>query len=66
MIFNVLAGDFNGDGVVTIQDSVGIRSHSPGYGNYTTWADLNGDGYIDLEDINTPRNGRLGWRLPRS
>jgi hypothetical protein len=62
--FDVLPGDFNGDGAVTIQDSVGVRNQSPGYGQYVLWADLDGDGDVDLNDINAPRNGRLGWRLP--
>jgi hypothetical protein len=61
--FRVLAGDYNGDGVVTIQDSVAVRDHSPGYGQYQLWADLDGDGDVDIDDINAPRR-RLGKRLP--
>jgi hypothetical protein len=61
--FNVLPGDFNGDGVVTIQDSVGVRNHSPAFGAYLIWADLDGDSDVDLADINHPRQ-RLGTRLP--
>jgi hypothetical protein len=60
--FNVLPGDYNGDGVVTIQDSLGIRNRSPGFGLYDIFADLDGDGDVDLDDINHARR-RLGSRL---
>lgn len=61
--FKVLPGDYNGDGVVTIQDSVGVRDHMPNYGTYDIFADLDGDQDVDLDDMNAPRR-RLGWKLP--
>ena len=62
--FNVLPGDFNGDGVVTIQDSVGVRNQTPPYGgSYALFADMDGSGVIDINDINAPRR-RLGSTLP--
>jgi hypothetical protein len=61
--FDVLPGDFNGDGTVTVQDSIGIRNQSPGYGTYLLFADTDGDGDVDLNDINAPRR-RLGATLP--
>lgn len=63
LAFSVLPGDFNGDGTVTIEDSTRVRGYSPGFGDYWNWADLDGDGDVDLDDINSPRR-RLGWRLP--
>ena len=59
--FNVLPGDYNQDGTVTIADSLAIRN---AIALADLYADLDGDGDIDLDDINAPRNRRLGTTLP--
>lgn len=60
----VLPGDFNGDGVVTIQDATGIRNQLPGFGSVpTVFGDLDGDGDVDTDDYNQARR-RIGTRLP--
>ncbi len=63
--FAVLAGDFNGDGVVNSQDMVGIRNQiqETGPPELRIWADINGDGAIDISDFTVARK-RLGKRLP--
>ncbi len=58
--FEVLYGDFNDDGVVTLADAVLIRN---AIGSSNIFADLNGDGQVDLSDVNIVRS-RLGARLP--
>jgi hypothetical protein len=63
LALDVLPGDFDGDGVVSIQDSVGVRNHMPAYGTYLLLADLNGDGVVNTTDVNAPR-ARLGSTLP--
>ena len=63
--FAVLPGDFNGDGVVNSQDMVGIRNQIQGTGppELRIWADVNGDGQVDISDYTAARK-RLGKRLP--
>jgi hypothetical protein len=58
--FDVLYGDFNDDGVVTLADSVLIRN---AIGSSNIFADLNGDGAVNLTDVNIARS-RLNARLP--
>jgi hypothetical protein len=60
---SILPGDFNGDGVVTLLDSVQVRNHSPGFGTYDLFADLDGDGDVDIGDINAARK-YINTRLP--
>jgi photosystem II stability/assembly factor-like uncharacterized protein len=51
--FNVLYGDFNGDGVVSAADMVGVniaRSQA-----YNIFADINGDGVVDINDVQVVR-----------
>ena len=56
--FNVLYGDFNGDGVVTSADVVGITNAISG--SYNIFADMNGDGVVNSADatIARSRNGK--------
>jgi hypothetical protein len=63
--FAVLPGDFNGDGVVNSADMVGVRNEMQGTGDPTLmgWADLDGDGTVDINDYNAVRRN-LGKRLP--
>ncbi len=63
--FAVLPGDFNGDGVVNSQDMVGVRNQMQGVGDPSMigWADLDGNGVVDLNDYNAVRQN-IGKRLP--
>ncbi len=47
--FKVLYGDFNDDGLVSLADGVLIRNL---IGSNNIFADLNGDGQVDLTDVN--------------
>ena len=58
--FNVLYGDFNGDGVVTSADMVGVYAASAG--PYNIFADINGDGIVDINDVQVVRT-RAGSKL---
>ena len=49
--FNVLYGDFNDDGAVSIVDAILIRNLFNSHG-YSIFADLNGDGVVDVTDYN--------------
>src|SRR5262249_12270295 len=59
--FKVLTGDVNDDGVVSSADVVAVNNARtlP----YNILYDLNGDGVIDINDINIARN-RIGSTLP--
>ena len=56
--FKVLYGDFNADGFVTSADQVGILAAESG--TYNIFADLNGDGVVDINDVKIARaqNGK--------
>ena len=47
--FSVLYGDFNGDGVVTATDLVGVNAATKLA--YNLFADINGDGVVNLADV---------------
>ena len=59
--FNVLPGDFNGDGVVSAADMTGVINEVGQ--TYDVWADLNGDGTVDSNDAKIAR-GKIGTKLP--
>jgi Immunoglobulin I-set domain/Dockerin type I domain len=58
---DVLPGDFNDDGVVTSADVVGV--HNASAKPYNVFADVNGDGVIDIVDANLLRF-LIGDKLP--
>jgi len=62
---DVLPGDFNDDGVVNVQDMVGIRNEMLGLMGAmpTIFGDINGDGVVDINDYNAVR-ARIGTTLP--
>ncbi len=51
--FQVLQGDFNDDGVVNSTDMLGV--YFAMRGPYNVFADLNGDGKVDLVDVQIAR-----------
>lgn len=55
--FKVLNGDFNQDGFVTSADMVGVNTAIAAA--YNIFADINGDGLVDLNDVQAirTRNG---------
>ncbi len=59
--FAVLPGDFNGDGVVTSLDL--SQETSATIAPYNVWADINGDGSVDLNDVKIVRS-KSGTKLP--
>ena len=59
--FNVLPGDFNGDGVVSSADVTDVNNLT--IGAYDVWADLNGDGTVDINDVKLART-KIGTSLP--
>jgi len=66
--FNVLWGDVNGDHVVNAADEAGVRAalpapYQPGAGGYNLFADLSGDGIVNLIDVGVTRS-RKGTTLP--
>jgi hypothetical protein len=61
---DVLPGDVNDDGVVTIGDAIAVRDHLQSSGGaYLGWADVDGNGVVDLTDMNDVRK-RIGKVLP--
>jgi hypothetical protein len=58
--FKVLYGDFNGDGVVSSADMLGVYYAT--MQSYNSFADLNGDGVVDLNDIQIARS-QIGKQL---
>ena len=58
--FKVLYGDFNDDGFVTSSDIVGVYAAT--IGSYNIFADINGDGKVDLADVQIVRK-RAGTKL---
>ena len=54
--FSVLPGDFNGDGVVSSADMTDVEQLRPG--PYDIWADLNGDGTVDINDVKLAQQDR--------
>jgi hypothetical protein len=66
--FQVLYGDFNGDSVVALDDELGVRAFLSGPyqmspPGYNIFADLSGDGLINLIDVNITKT-RRGQTLP--
>jgi hypothetical protein len=61
--FSVLPGDFDGNGVVTIQDANAILNLTALGTSYDPWADLDGSGTVDINDYLAVRR-RIGWKLP--
>ncbi len=59
----VLPGDVNGDGVVSAADMVLARNQSLGSLAATIFADLDGNGFIDLNDVNNVHR-RIGTFVP--
>ena len=55
--FAVLPGNVNGDGVVNSQDMVLVRNGIQGTGDPSMigWADLDGNGIVDINDYNAVR-----------
>ena len=65
---NVLYGDFNDDQVVNGLDEAGVRAnvvapYQTGSAGYNQFADLSGDGLVNLIDVGVAR-GRKGKTLP--
>jgi hypothetical protein len=58
---DVLPGDVNDDGMVSIVD--GIDANNATVGPYLVFADINGDGVVDQTDVNAVR-GRNNTTLP--
>lgn len=65
--FSVLPGDFDGDGIVGTADLTGVHSQMPQYLGTTqtasVWADINGDGVVDVNDYNLVKK-YLNTKLP--
>jgi len=66
--FDVLYGDFTGDGHVNAADEAGVRANiAPPFqlnpGGYNVFADLNGDGIVNAVDVGIAR-ARRGSSLP--
>ena len=61
--FKVLPGDVNGDGVVNSQDIAAVQGQILGVISTTVWADVDGNGEVDITDYNDVRKW-LGFKLP--
>ncbi len=61
--FSVLPGDVNGDGVVNSQDMATVQGEILGVIPSTVWADVDGNGKVDITDYNYVRKW-LGSKLP--
>jgi hypothetical protein len=55
----VLLGDFNDDGVVSSTDLVGVNNMIPG--PYSIFADINGDGVVNVSDVQAITAVRLNF-----
>jgi MBG domain (YGX type) len=60
--FDVLPGDFTGDRAVLSNDMTAVKNS---IGSTNIWADLNGDGKVDLNDVAVPQK-KLSSTLPPS
>ena len=60
---DVLPGDVNDDGVVTVQDAVDVINLIGANQTYSVWADAVGDGVVDMNDYLAVRV-RIGTKLP--
>jgi photosystem II stability/assembly factor-like uncharacterized protein len=58
--FNVLYGDFNGDGFVSSADMTAVNNAIAA--PYNIFADINGDGVVDINDVQLVRK-RIGTKL---
>jgi hypothetical protein len=63
MGFSVLPGDVDGDGVVTVLDAVDVMNDMAANQPYSVWADVVGDGEVDMNDYLAVRI-RKGTKLP--
>jgi FG-GAP-like repeat/Calx-beta domain/MBG domain (YGX type) len=61
--FSVLPGDFNGDDVVSSGDMTDVNNEIPL--TYDVWADLDGSGTVDANDVKVARS-KIGTKLPSS
>ncbi len=63
---DVLPGDVNDDGIVTLQDALAVRNDYLGFAPVTipvAFLELNGDGVVDVNDYNVVRRF-IGAQLP--
>jgi hypothetical protein len=63
MGFSVLPGDVDGDRVVTVLDAVDVMNETAANQPYSVWADVVGDGVVDMNDYLAVRI-RKGTKLP--
>ncbi len=59
--FKVLPGDFNDDGFVSSADMVGVNNAT--VAAYNVFADINGDGIVNITDVQIVRT-KIGTSLP--
>ena len=60
---DVLPGDVNDDGVVSVLDAVDVINDMAANQPYSVWADVVGDGVVDMNDYLAVRV-RIGTKLP--